>query len=327
MVWSLGLDGTPFVTQRLAPIAGDAVSGGVGINELGEDVSASGPCTSIGSGIGAHAVLLKQGHAIDLGNLGGAMNNIVFAINSQGQIVRISDLPGDNVTYAFLWERGAMKDLGTLRSDDTFSFGSFINDTGEVVGFSCGPIDCRGFVWQGGVMTDLNSVLPVDSPLFITNAADIGSRGEIAVQAFDQKLQDFVAAVLTPNGNDDGPFGDNAERNNVQRKVILPTNVRELLQRRWNLAAFKLSDETVAGSSAPVPTWRRQNDRGSVINPPTGRRQDICRLLLKGAKFGGSTELRVYGSACALVWTRRSLCIPRGTVPLMLQRRNSALRR
>jgi probable HAF family extracellular repeat protein len=131
-----------------------------------------------------------------------------------------------------------MKDLGTLRSDDTLALAESINDRGEVVGFSCGPTDCHGFHWQGGVMIDLNSVLPVDSPLLVTNAADINSRGEIAVQAWDQTLQDFEAAVLTPSGSEDGPLGNDAEAKTVQRKVILPENVRKLLQQRRGFARF-----------------------------------------------------------------------------------------
>jgi probable HAF family extracellular repeat protein len=251
VVWSLGLDGTPFVSQRLAPIAGDAVSAGVGINAKGDVVGASGPCASIGLGIGAHAVLWKSGRAIDLGNLGGVMNNLAFALNNQGQIVGISDLPGDNVTHAFLWAGGAMKDMGTLRSDDFLVLPESINDRGEVVGFSCGPIDCRGFHWQGGVMIDLNSVLPADSPLLITNAADINSLGEIAVQAFDSTVGDFVAAVLTPSGNDDGHAlgqrpGDNSaflaapteEGSERRGKVILPENVREQLRQRLGFGWF-----------------------------------------------------------------------------------------
>jgi len=126
-----------------------------------------------------------------------------------------------------------MKDLGTLRPDDTFVLAESINDRGEVVGFSCGPVDCRGFHWQGGVMTDLNSFLPASSPLLITNAADINSRGEIAVQAFDQTLQDFVAAVLIPDGNEDPSLGAAAQTENIQHKVVvLPEHIREMLESR-----------------------------------------------------------------------------------------------
>ena len=135
-----------------------------------------------------------------------------------------------------------MKDLGTLRPDDTLALAGSINDRGEVVGFSCGPSDCRGFHWQGGVMTDVNSFLPAGSPLLITNAGDINSRGEIAVQAFDQTVQDFVAAVLIPDGDEDGPLGAAAQTENVQSKVlVLPQNIRQMLQRRLGFRGFRPS--------------------------------------------------------------------------------------
>jgi probable HAF family extracellular repeat protein len=239
VVWSLSHDGTPFVSQRLAPIVGDTVSGATAINEDGDIVGASGPCTSIGLGVGKHAVLWKNGHAIDLGNLGGVTNNIAFGLNGQGQVVGTSGVPSGDV-HAFLWEGGTMKDLGVLRSDDFLALAGSINDRGEVVGFSCGPSDCHGFHWQGGVMTDVNSFLPAGSPLLITNAGDINSRGEIAVQAFDPTVQDLVAAVLIPDGDEDGPLGATAQTENVQLKVlVLPQNIRQMLQRRLGFRGFR----------------------------------------------------------------------------------------
>jgi probable HAF family extracellular repeat protein len=238
VVWRLGPNGTPFISQQLPPIAGDAVSAATQINDQGDAVGASGPCTSIGLGVGAHAVLWHAGRALDLGSLGGVTNNVAFAINSQEQVVGISDLSGDNVAHAFLWENGAMQDLGTLRSDDTFALAESINDRGEVVGFSCGPIDCRGFHWQAGVMTDLNSVLPANSPLLITNAADINSLGEIAVQAYDSTVGDLAAAVLSPVGNAIGSVDGVAETRNVERKIILPENVRKTLRDRIHRGHF-----------------------------------------------------------------------------------------
>ncbi len=104
-----------------------------------------------------------------------------------------------------------MNDLGTLRPGDTFALAESINDNGEVVGLSCGAMgklsnprlagNCHGFHWQAGVMIDLNSVLPANSTLVITNADDINSSGQIAVQAWDQTLQHDVAAVLTPSAD------------------------------------------------------------------------------------------------------------------------------
>jgi probable HAF family extracellular repeat protein len=236
VIWALGPTGAAFVSQELAPIAGDTVSVAIEINQKGDAAGASGPCVTVFSG--AHAVLWRGGRAIDLGSLGGAMNNIADALNNQGQVVGVSDLLGDSTAHAFLWRGGVMQDLGTLRTDDTFALAESINDKGEVVGLSCGPLDCRGFHWQAGVMTDLNSVLPTNGPLLITNAADINSLGEIAVQAYDSNVGDFVAAVLTPTSNAIGPVDGVAETRNVERKIILPENVREMLRDRMHLGHF-----------------------------------------------------------------------------------------
>ena len=205
VVWMIESDGVPYVSQQLAPLAGDAISAGIAINDGGDVAGGSGSCTSLGLGIGAHAVLWRGGTATDLGNLGGAMNNLAFALNNQDQVVGISDLEGDSVAHAFLWQAGAMTDLGTLRSSDTLALAESINDRGDVVGFSCGPTDCRGFLWQDGKMIDVNSFLPQNSSLLVTNAADINSCGEIAIQALDQTTGEDVAAVLIPNQCDAGP--------------------------------------------------------------------------------------------------------------------------
>jgi probable HAF family extracellular repeat protein len=242
VVWSLDRDGVPFISQQLPPIAGDAVSAAVGIDQHGNAIGASGPCVpSVGPGIGAHAVLWQSGQAIDLGNLGGTMNNIATAINQRGQVVGFSDLPGDSVAHGFLWERGVMKDIGTLRPDDTLTVPEYINDRDEVVGFSCGPsetMSCHGFHWQAGVMIDLNSVLPANSPLLIVNAADINSRGEIAIQAYDSNVGDYVAAVLMPTGNAAGATDGVAEIRDVERKITLPENTRKMLRDRMHLGHF-----------------------------------------------------------------------------------------
>src|SRR6516162_6587597 len=51
-----------------------------------------------------------------------------------------------------------MTDLGTLGGSRSFAFG--INDQGQVVGYSYLPDGTyHAFLWQGGVLTDLNSLL------------------------------------------------------------------------------------------------------------------------------------------------------------------------
>ena len=60
-----------------------------------------------------------------------------------------------------------MQDLGTLDRDSS-SFGGWINDKGQVVGWSC-DVDgnCRAYLWQNKVMTDLNTLIPPNSPLYL----------------------------------------------------------------------------------------------------------------------------------------------------------------
>jgi len=57
-----------------------------------------------------------------------------------------------------------MSDLGTLYGlPSSWAFG--INDEGQVVGMLCDVgFDCGGFLWQDGVMNDLNLRLPNNTP-------------------------------------------------------------------------------------------------------------------------------------------------------------------
>src|SRR5208283_4639965 len=111
--------------------------------------------------------------AIDLGNLGGKINNAGFAINDMEQVVGASDLAGDQYQHAFLWQKGVMNDLGTL-AGDVQSAACAINDRNQVSGVS---IDANGniraFLWQNGVMTDLNSLIPANSPLYLLHGFGI----------------------------------------------------------------------------------------------------------------------------------------------------------
>jgi probable HAF family extracellular repeat protein len=116
------------------------------------------------------AVLWKNGHITDLGTLPeGGYESIANAVNSRGQVIgaalnAISD-PNSlgtggypTQTRAFLWEDGAMQDLGTLGGTDALA--QFINERGQVVGWSytssapnttCpsfSPLATGSFIWD-----------------------------------------------------------------------------------------------------------------------------------------------------------------------------------
>ena len=142
---------------------------------------------------------------IDLGSLGGTTHNAATAISSHGHVVGFSNLPGDTNSHAFLWtkDRG-MKDLGTL-TGDVFSAAFGINNKDQVVGLSCDANgNCRGFLWKDGVMTDLNTLIPPGSPLFLFYAGDINSRGEIVGEAFEQSTGEPLV-LGAPSGEENPP--------------------------------------------------------------------------------------------------------------------------
>jgi probable HAF family extracellular repeat protein len=101
--------------------------------------------------------LWEDGRMIDLGSLGGTVGG-ASAINSRGQVVGISNLPGDNFAHGFLWDGSVLKDLGTFGGDA--SQADSLNDSGDVVGSADFPGDQLhdGFLWRKGVMIDLGNL-------------------------------------------------------------------------------------------------------------------------------------------------------------------------
>ena len=223
--------------HELLPLPGDAIGTAIAVNDNGQIVGGTGMCGS-GPGIGPtfmHAVLWKNYSPTDLGNLGGAFNNVAYAINNRGQVVGASDLAGDNTGHAFLWQKGVMTDLGTLPGD-FLSAALAINDNGQVVGQSCDVnFNCRAFFWQNGVMTDLNT-LTVGSPLYLIVAADINARAAIVGTAVNQDGEPlaFVAVpCLTEYAEDPGcEESSRIATESARPRVALPENIREQLRQR-----------------------------------------------------------------------------------------------
>lgn len=233
--------------KALPLYGGDADGAAFWINNNGDPVGASGDCAPYDGRYGAyleprHALLWRSGGAVDLGNLGGQINNAAFAINDRGQIVGGSDLPGDNYQHAFLWSNGVMTDLGTLQGD-VVSAALSINNRGQVVGVSQdADQDNRAFLWQNGVMYDLNTLIPANSPLYLLHAFGINNSGEIAGMAYNTITNEIHAVKAVPVrarpiAQSGSAAGDNG------RKVELPANARKLLDQYLHLRGIARTSE------------------------------------------------------------------------------------
>ena len=193
--------------HSLPTYPGDADGLALAVNDRGQIVGSSGTCTSFQPTtlinlLGVHPIIWENGKAFDLGNLGGATGaaggNIAWNLNNRGQVIGVSDLAGDTTFHAFLWTKETgMRDLGTLPGDVN-STGSGINDAGDIVGLSLDQnFNGRAFLWHNGKMTDLNTLIPPDSPISLFAGCAINNEGLITGLGVT-KTGEFHAYLLKP---------------------------------------------------------------------------------------------------------------------------------
>jgi len=194
---------------------GGSVSSGVALNGAGQVVGDS--CTT--NDAGTHAFLYTSRSMVDLGTLGGSSSSAttintagqvageadtttqerhgfffdgaimkdigtfggtfstVNGMNNSGQVVGAAAITNDVHTRAFLYHAGVLTDLGSFGGD---SSAAAINNLGQVVGTS---LDTSGavvpFLWQDGVITNLNSLLLPNSGWVLQTATLINDTGQI----------------------------------------------------------------------------------------------------------------------------------------------------
>ena len=233
MIWANGK------VQELPTLAGDSEGVAAAINDNGQAVGSSGTCAAFDPNSGLyltenHAVLWQNGTVTDLGNLGGTGangGNHACAINNQGQVVGHSELPDDTTFHGFLWTAATgMQDLGTLPGDFA-SNGNSINDRGEVVGLSLDEnFNPRAFLWENGVMTDLNTLIPGNSDLYLLLAYSINSSGEIVGLAATS-TGDLHGFRATPSSGVDARDSAAPVAPGMTHRMVLSEDARK--QRSW----------------------------------------------------------------------------------------------
>jgi len=98
--------------------------------------------------------------------------------------------------------------------------------------------NCRAFLWQDNVMSDLNALIPANSPLYLMFACAINDLGEIAGQAFETSTGEVHAFLATPIPGKAGNESFSPEARSAASPMILPEAVREQLRQRLPFGRF-----------------------------------------------------------------------------------------
>jgi probable HAF family extracellular repeat protein len=229
--WSAG--GTP---HPLNPLAGDTVSFGLGINDLGQAVGVSGLCSDTtfppnNTPGGTHAVLWNSnGTPVLIPDLPNAVgNNVAGSINNRGDVVG-TQVTSDGIVHAYLWSKnGGIRDIMFPNAFVTVTpCCHSINDSGEATGFAFDENGPETFVWKDGNFTDLNSVLPAGNPWYIFNTASINEAGQIAASGFNINTGEMHAVLLTPIS----PVGAPVARGRVKSPALPDTVLRKFQPKR-----------------------------------------------------------------------------------------------
>ena len=144
--------------------------------------------------------------------------------------------------YAALWQTPqTITSLGTLPGDAS-SLGEGINNQGQAVGSTTDSSGdwAHAFIYQNGVMTDLNTLFPASSNLYATMANEINERGQIAGMAIvlnGPQAGEIHAFLATPVNESVGTSVADVAR--THPKITLPANVGKQLLQRFGSGRFE----------------------------------------------------------------------------------------
>lgn len=150
------------------------------INDHDQAVGYTGTCGAM-----SHAISWENDTVTVLKDLGTGAGAIAYGNNNRGQIVgSVFVSPGGAIRYAALWRNGVLTNLGTLPGDIA-AIATGINNPGQVVGSTWDSNFnwSHAFIYQDGVMTDLNTLFPKGLNLRATMANKINDRGQISGMA------------------------------------------------------------------------------------------------------------------------------------------------
>lgn len=239
-----------------------------------------------------------------LGTLGGDADNAALDINDRGVVVgRCSEASVAAATHAVRWDvvqpGASPTDLGTLGPGPSIALS--VTEDGKVVGTS----DFRAFLWENGVMSDLEAALApsaeLDAPSWIIQSiAGINTQGKIIGEGVEIDTRLRAGFVLVPPG----AAGPALASLNVRpasaragRRVTVSARLTTRTPARVRIPVeFRMDGASAPAFSAQVTIGaRKQSDSARVTIP-------------RAAEPGSYTARASYGGAtgeAALTITRR----------------------
>jgi probable HAF family extracellular repeat protein len=164
---------------------------GFGINNKGEAVGATGLCSNVTlppnyQPNGPHPVFWDaDGTPLNLVGLSGATMTIASSISDRGEVVGNSQF-SDGTVRPFRWTRKAgIQDLGSFPGAvlTVAPCCNSVSNRGDVGGFWFdASFNMHPFIWQNGVFTDPNNLLPAGSPWQLIQVTSLNDSGEIVGQ-------------------------------------------------------------------------------------------------------------------------------------------------
>src|SRR5215471_12702871 len=242
VIWGPGTE----QIRDLPLIAGDTSGAATAINNSGQVVGISGICDqAVGRYSAKHAVLWDNGNVIDIGNLGVELWNTPMALNQHGNIVGFlgtdpTDLDG-NFLRGFFWsKKEGIREIAPLPLPGHISNqANGVNEQGQVVGFSCTiDADCRAFLWENGVLKNLNDLVAPGFTGVLLFAQDINDQGEITGRAFDPATGLRRAFVAVPVSVSQGQSMVKTTSSTSRASVVLPEEVKQSLRQQRGLGSL-----------------------------------------------------------------------------------------
>jgi len=276
---------------------------------IGAGWSETGAIDPVLSYPASHAVRFEHGAVQDLGTLPGGTESFAFAINDNGQIAGIGNngvpdqflgpafFKWSTQVRSFIWQNGALHDLGTLGGPDTVM--AWLNAKGQVAGDSytndtpnaaTGVPTMHPFLWQNGQMHDLGSLGGTASATFWLN-----DNGEVVGQGNlvgDHTYHPFLwdGTQLRDLGTLGGAYGSAGHINDEGDVTGWATTPGDTIAHTFLWKNGTMTDLAGAGNSlCTYPEWLNNDDLavgGSCTSGVSeallwtgGRQYDLSKLV------------------------------------------------